>query len=85
MRWLLLASTFFMVFITYEAFVFTGILKKIPYSQFIKAVGWPQKSISLQSQNEVKEYFHRQYIFIAMFALTITCFMAKLTFEAFFS
>ena len=85
MRYLLLLATFFMVFITYESFVFVGILKRIPYSHLAKAIGLTQKSISLKAQNEVKEYYHRQFIIVPIAALAATYFIAKLTYEAFSS
>lgn len=62
-----------MIFITYEAFLFAGILKKIPYGHLIKAMGLPQKSISIKAQDEFKEHYHRQYIMVPIAALAATC------------
>lgn len=86
MRWLLLISTFIMLFITYEAFVFCGILKDADYSQILKGFGKSGTNSSLKAQNEAKNYYRINYITSVPFAfLAGTVFIVIETYKAFFS
>ena len=75
-----------MLFITYEAFVFCGILKHADYNQILKAFRKSEINSSLKAQNEAKNYYRISYITsVPITFLAGTVFIVIETYKAFFS
>ena len=84
MAWILLISTFVMAFMTYESFLFIGIIKSSPHDLLLKMID--KSNSSLNEKDKIKKNYQTFYTLKVPIAFLIgTIFMAHLTYKAFFS